>query len=187
MTTTMTDPAASRPMGEAGETTFGRRTIGSPTMPRMPKVGLAEELYIRVAEDAAVRHDDLTHESAKVGQYLTLAVQDPDKSWGEKLKYFRHALKRHCRPPEHADDLTKQWYAKLAGHARKHCGMEALRLACEVDERYEARLEMGHTADDIAEDAETFFDSICPNCGECPPVYRTEEWLQIKEIRDRWV
>jgi len=169
------------------ETTFNRRVVGEPTLPRMPKVGLPESLYLKVAHQASEQHDDLTYEAAKVGQYLSLAVRDPDRPWGEKLKLFRHALKRHCVPPDHADELTRGWYKRLAEHSRKHAGLEALRLSREVDERYRMRLDIGQTADEIAEDAEVFFDAVCPYCETCPPIYRVEEWEQIKEIRDRWV
>ncbi|MEM1012550.1 MAG: hypothetical protein AAGI46_10070 [Planctomycetota bacterium] len=186
-------PQAQKPTGsldlshDANETAFAKRVIADPTLPRMPKIGLDEKLYLRVAQEASQKCDDLTHEAAKVGQYVTLGVRDPDKPWAEKLKCFRHALKRHCQPPEHADEPTKRWYKQLANHVRKYTGREALRLSMEVNERFEARLAMGQTADDVAEDAETFFDSVCPNCGTCPPVYREEEWAQIREIRDKWI
>ncbi len=179
-----TSPVASQ---DAGETSFAQRVIADPSLPRMPKIGLDEKLYLRVAHEAAKKHDDLTLQAAKVGQYVTLGVRDPDMPWPEKLKCFRHALKRHCQAPDHADATTKQWYKALARHVRKYTGLEALRLSMEVDGLFEVRLEMGQTADDVAEDAEAFFDGVCPNCGTCPPVYREEEWVKIREIRDRWI
>lgn len=187
-------PTSDRPataIDERGETLQGRRYIAeaasTPSLPRMPKIGLPEEAYVRVANEAEQKGDDLTHEAAKAGQYVSLALRDLDAPWPRKLKFFRHALKRHCQPPEHADDLTKAWFAKLATHVKKHAGTEALRLAAEADERYEARLSMGQTTDDIADDAEEFFNMICPHCDTCPPLYNESDWIQLKVFRDRWI
>ncbi len=160
---------------------------GMSKLPGMPKVGLPEEMYLKVAKQASRHCNDLVHEAAKVGQYLTLATRNPDEPWPQKLKAFRHALKKHCIPPEHADELTKDWYKRLARHVRKHAGLEAVRLAEEVNERYEMRKSIGQTDDAISDDAEEFFDGVCPNCETCPPLYRDEQWEQIKEIRDRWI
>ena len=158
-----------------------------PRLPRMPKIGLPEKVYLQAAKEAEARGDDLTVEAAKVGQYVSLALRDLDAPWSTKLKYFRHALKRHARPPEHADDVTKEWFAKLAHHARAYAGAEALRLAAEQDECFDARRSMGQTDDTIADDAESFFDAVCPHCEKCPPIYNPEDWEQLKEMRDRWI
>jgi hypothetical protein len=157
-----------------------------PVVPRMPRVGLPEKLYLKAAKEATDRGDDLTHEAAKVGQYLTLALADPDADWPHVVKMFRHALKRHCRPPEHADEVTRAWFKKLADHVRKHAGREALRRAAEQDECYETRLNLGQTEDEIAEDAEEFFNDICPHCETCPGLYLEDDWRQLKIFRDRW-
>ena len=160
---------------------------GLSKLPGMPKVGLPEQAYLRVAHGASKTCDDLVHEAAKVGQYLTLATRDPDQPWPEKLKAFRHALKHHTRPPEHADDVTKHWFHRLGNHVRKYAGAEALRLCREEDERYEMRRSIGQTDDEIADDAEAFFDGICPNSGRCPPIYLEADWHAMKEIRDKWI
>ena len=156
-------------------------------LPPMPKIGLPEEMYLHVAHRAERNGDDLVFEAAKVGQYVSLAHRDADAPWAVKLKYFRHALKRHTQPPDHADEVTKQWFKKLAAFVKSHIGAEALRLVSEQDDRFEARLSMGQTAEDIADDAEKFFEQICPMCDECPPVYNEEDWRQLKMFRDRWV
>lgn len=158
-----------------------------PHVPKMPKIGLPEKVYLNAAREAEARGDDLTFEAAKVGQYVSLALRDLDARWEKKLKYFRHALKRHCQPPEHADAVTKAWFEKLAAHVKSYAGNEALRLAAEQDECFETRRELGQTADEIAEDAEPFFDMVCPHCDTCPPVYNESEWEQLKEYRDRWI
>ncbi len=160
---------------------------GKPRVPKMPRIGLPEKVYLQAAKEAEARGDDLTVEAAKVGQYVSLALRDLDAPWSTKLKYFRHALKRHARPPEHADDVTKQWFGKLAHHARAYAGAEALRLAAEQDDCFEARQSMGQSEDNIADDAESFFDAVCPHCDTCPPIYNPEDWEQLKSLRDRWV
>ena len=211
-TTTATSSATSKPAVDAdalrptserpatpidvrGETIQGRRYLNAdvkapaatPGVPRMPKIGLPEALYLKVHDEAVARGDDLTREAAKAGQYTSLALRDLDAPWAKKLKYFRHALKRHTQPPEHADDVTKAWFKKLATHVKKHAGAEALRLAAEANERYMARKSMGQTGDDIADDAEELFNEICPHCDSCPPLYNEEDWAQLKAYRDRWI
>lgn len=160
---------------------------GRGPLPPMPKIGLPEETYLHVAHKAERNGDDLVFEAAKVGQYVSLALRDPDAPWTTKLKFFRHALKRHTQPPEHADEMTKQWFGRLGRLVKAHAGAEALRLAVEMDEVYEARVSMGQTPEQIADDAEKFFDQICPMCDHCPPIYNEEEWQKLTSIRDRWI
>ena len=156
-------------------------------LPPMPKIGLPEETYLHVATKAQRNGEDLIFEAAKVGQYVSLALRDADGPWSNKVKLFRHALKRHCQPPEHADEMTKGWFKKLAQHVKGHFGAEALRLAGEQDETFEARVSMGQSREDIADDAEKFFDAVCPHCDTCPPMYNDDEWRQLRIYRDRWI
>jgi hypothetical protein len=194
------EPASETVYGSAVQTTaakpatqatrYLRRTqgpAGTKGLPKMPKIGLPEKVYLRAHDEAKARGDDLTVEAAKVGQYVSLALRDPDASWSKKLKYFRHALKRHAQPPEHADAITKEWFAQLARHVKAYVGAEAVRLATEENERYRTRVDMGQGIDGIAEDAEEFFDNVCPHCDTCPPVYNPEDWERLKVIRDRWI
>lgn len=156
-------------------------------VPPMPKIGLAEETYLHVAHRAERAGNPLVFEAAKVGQYVSLALRDPDAPWGTKLRYFRHALKRHCTPPENADPATKAWFERLANLVRSHAGTEALRLAAEVDEMYQARKSLGQDVERIADDAEKFFDQIAPMIESCPPVYTEDDWAKLTAIRDRWI
>lgn len=156
-------------------------------LPPMPKIGLPEETYLHVAHKAERNGDNLVFEAAKVGQYVSLALRDPDAPWQIKLRYFRHALKRHCQAPESADETTKQWFERLAHLVRAQAGAEALRLAAEVDEMYEARRSLGQDVEHIADDAEKFFEQICPITENCPPVYNEEDWAKLKAVRDRWI
>ena len=108
----------------------------------MPQIGLPEAHYakqVHLADRIGDRHG---HEANKVGQYVTLAM-DPHLSWEEKLKYFRHGLKRHCVPPPLPDDDVWMFYRSLADLVRQYAGLEALRLASVEDDLYAARLNMG--------------------------------------------
>lgn len=156
-------------------------------LPPMPKIGLPEETYLHVAHKAERNGDTLVFEAAKVGQYVSLALRDPDAPWQTKLRYFRHTLKRHCVAPESADEATKQWFEKVAHFVRAQAGAEALRLAAEVDEMYQARRSLGQDVENIADDAEKFFEQICPITETCPPVYNPQDWEKLKAIRDRWI
>ena len=88
--TGVSDPA---PKARAAAPPAGRQ------VPPMPRIGLPEETYLHVAHRAERAGANLVFEAAKVGQYVSLALRDPDAPWGTKLRYFRHALKRHCTPP----------------------------------------------------------------------------------------
>src|SRR5688572_2179665 len=81
------------------------------TFPALPPIGKHESFYAKLAHEADRMGDIHLHEAAKVGQYLTLGL-DPMLSWEEKLKYFRHALKRHCSPPPFPDDEVWMYYRK---------------------------------------------------------------------------
>src|ERR1051325_388484 len=69
----------------------------------MPNIGRPESYYAKIAQEAEIAGDQYAHEAAKVGQYVTLAL-DESLVWEEKVKYFKHALRRHCRPPEMSTD-----------------------------------------------------------------------------------
>ena len=79
----------------------------------MPDIGHPESFYAKRCHDADRGGDHNSHEACKVGQYVTLAM-DPQLSWEKKLKYFQHALKRHCAPPPYPDDDVWMFYQQLA-------------------------------------------------------------------------
>jgi len=89
--------------------------MASPTrqLPSMPEIGRPESYYASQVRSADGRSDVHSREAAKVGQYITLAM-DPSLSWEDKLKYFRHAIKRHCSPPPYPDDEVWMFYQQLA-------------------------------------------------------------------------
>src|SRR5438093_6057619 len=68
-------------------------------LPPLPQIGHPESYYARLAKQSEREGDIHAHEAAKVGQYITLAL-DPSIDWDAKRRYFRHAIKRHCAPPQ---------------------------------------------------------------------------------------
>lgn len=155
-------------------------------LPAMPEIGHPEAYYAKVVRHADTRADIHLHEAAKVGQYITLAM-DQRLTWEEKLKYFRHALKRHCVPPPYPDDAVWMFYKNLADLVRQHAGREALRLCSTQDDLYATRVGMGQDQEMIADEAEDFFKNICPDCEHKPEWFNEEDWAQIKMLRDQWL
>src|SRR4029453_11218144 len=173
----ITSPAAQREsVGEALAMQGQTRQL-----PPLPQIGHPEAYYAKQAHLAAPNSDRHSHEANKVGQYVTLAM-DPHLSWEEKLKYFLHALKRHCVPPPLPDDDVWMSSRGPADLVRQCCGQEALRLASTEDDLYAARINMGQTRDKIEEEAEQFFARLVP--GECPEWFNEEDYGQLKLIRD---
>jgi len=156
------------------------------TLPPMPEIGHPESYYSRMAREADHRGDLHAHAAAKVGQYITLAL-DPGLSWEEQLKYFRHALKRHCTPPPFPDDEVWLFYRQLANLVRQYAGEAALRRISAEDDLYAARLNLGQDRERIEEDADEFFTSIMGRGAECPEWFNEEDWAQMKLVRDQWV
>ncbi|HVT90693.1 MAG TPA: hypothetical protein VHD56_17695 [Tepidisphaeraceae bacterium] len=155
-------------------------------LPPMPEIGRPESYYAKVVHLAEQQGQTHLRESAKVGQYVTLAL-DPSLSWDEKLKYFRHALKRHCNPPAYPDDNVWMFYRELAALVRQHCGQEALRLASAEDDMYAARVQMGQERTAIDDEAEQFFLNLMSTIDQRPEWFNEEDWSQLKLIRDQWI
>src|SRR4051794_19161230 len=99
----------------------------------MPKIGQPEVVYANLCKMADKAGEIHTHESYKVAQYVTLAL-NPYLEWPDKLKYFRHALQRHCVPPQYPSEEVWQFYHARADLVREHAGTEALRLLSNEDE-----------------------------------------------------
>jgi hypothetical protein len=152
----------------------------------LPQIGRPENYYAKLVHQADQSGDTHSHEAAKVGQYITLAL-DPSLAWEEKLKYFRHALKRHCVAPPYPDDDVWMFYQHLAELVRQYCGMEALRLASTEDDLYAARLSMGQNREQIEDDAEQFFLKLMGRGDQCPDWFNETDWSQLKLIRDQWI
>src|SRR5437764_2545509 len=125
-------------------------------LPPLPEIGHPESYYARLAKQAEHDGDIHAHEAAKVGQYITLAL-DPNLDWDTKRRYFRHALRRHCAPPQVSSELVDMYYQRLVDLVMHHAGAEALRLASSEDDKYACRLAGGEQRRRIMEDALEFF------------------------------
>jgi hypothetical protein len=156
-----------------------------PPLPQMPEIGHPETYYARQAHDANKKGDTHAHAAAKVGQYVTLAM-DPRLLWEDKLRYFKHALNRHCIPPRIPDDAVWTFYKDLQNLVRDYAGQEALRIASSEDDLYAAYTAMGKERSKIEERAETFFARLIPK-EQCPDWFHDEDWAQLKLIRDQWI
>jgi hypothetical protein len=152
----------------------------------LPTIGLDEREYTRLVKDADRASDTHAHESWKVGMYVTLAM-NPSLPWDEKLRYFKHALNRHCNPPPYPDEQTWLFYRELANIVKQHAGAEALRLASKEDDFYAARLSIGQTREKIESEAEEFFGQLIGDFSRCPDWLTDEDYGTIKMIRDQWI
>lgn len=155
-------------------------------LPPLPQIGKPESFYARQVQKADKVGDFHTHEANKVAQYITLAL-DPHLKWGDKLRYFTHALKRHCVPPPLPDDEVWVFYRELAEMVRTYAGQEALRIASVEDDLYAQRTAAGTPHETIEQDAETFFQQLVGRAEHCPDYFHEEDWRQLILIRDQWI
>jgi hypothetical protein len=155
-------------------------------LPEMPAVGRPESHYAKLIQ-LADKHGDLhLHEASKVGQYITLGM-DPRLPWPKRLKYFDHALRRHCNPPPLPDEDVWVFYHALGNFVRQHAGEQALRFALAQDEDYAQRMSAGHPRQPILIEARTFFYELMTLTNDKPSHFTEEDWIQLKLIRDQWV
>ncbi len=155
-------------------------------LPDMPPIGRPESFYARQVQISDKLGDLHLHEASKVGQYVTLAI-DPRLPWPKKLKYFDHALRRHCNPPPLPDDDVWLFYQQLRNLVRFHCGEQALRLASAQDDDFARRLTTGESRNKLVGEARQFFYDLMTLGNEKPSHFTEEDWIQLKLIRDQWV
>lgn len=154
--------------------------------PSMPQIGMSESQYAALAKQADADGNIYAHEAAKVGQYITLAL-DFHLDWPAKLRYFQHALRRHCVPPPVPDEPVWMFYRDLADLVRRYAGYEALRLASAEDDLYATRLALGADRQAVECDAELFFEQLLGTGDKRPDWMSEEDWAQLKLIRDQWI
>lgn len=155
-------------------------------LPASPEIGHSEGYYARKVREAEKSGDDHSREANKVGQYITLAI-NPHLEWDQKLRYFQHALHRHCQLPPLASEAVWLFYAKLAELVRQYAGQEALKIASIEDDRYAGMERMGVPRKKIEDDAEIFFSKLLGNRHDRPDYLNEEDWSQLKIIRDQWI
>jgi hypothetical protein len=154
-------------------------------IPPLPEIGHPEAWYAKRVHEADRDGDAHAHEAYKVGQYITLGL-DSHLEWEDKLKYFRHALKRHCTPPPLPDDSVWLFYRQLADLIRQYAGQEALKIASTEDDLYATRIGIGQTREQIENEAEVFFRRLIP-FDECPEWFNQTDYDQLKLIRNQWI
>ena len=172
--------------GGSGTASREGRMANMSHLPPLPQIGHPESYYARLAKQAEREGDIHAHEAAKVGQYITLAL-DPSIDWDAKRRYFRHALKRHCAPPQVSSELVEMYYQRLSDLVMHNAGAEALRLASSVDDQYALRLGGGESRRAIMEDAVEFFANLMGVDDTCPSHFKDEDWLQLRIIRNQWI
>lgn len=155
------------------------------TIPPLPELGHSESYYVRLAHRAERHADPLALHAAKVGQYITLAM-DVKLTWEEKLRYLKHTLNKHCTPPRIADDSVWAFYKDLQKMVRDASGQEALRIACNEDDLYAQLAQSGKDRCEIEDRADVFFRRmICTD--DCAEWFHEDDFAQLKMIRDQWV
>jgi hypothetical protein len=160
-------------------------SVMHPRLPPLPEIGHPEAWYAKRVHEADRDGDTHAHEAFKVGQYITLGL-DQRLEWEDKLKYFKHALKRHCSPPPLPDDAVWLFYRQLADLVRQYAGQEALKIACQEDDLYATRIGIGQTREQIENEAEVFFRRLI-TADECPNWFNETDYDQLKLIRNQWI
>ena len=155
-------------------------------LPPIPEIGHSEGFYARKAHEAERLGDDHARESNKVAQYITLAMNGR-LEWEQKLRYFEHALHRHCTAPPLSSENIWLFYAKLAEMVRQYAGHEALKIASIEDDRYASMERAGVPRSKIEDEAEIFFARLLGNRHERPDYLNEEDWTSLKIIRDQWI
>ena len=154
--------------------------------PPMPQLGQSEAYYKEMVRQAEHSHQVHAREAAKVGQYVTLGLQE-DTDPASKMKFFRHAIRKHCVPPPISDVAVEGFYERLADFVRLHAAQEAMRMANTEDERFAMREREGESRDKLVAEAQVFFERLLGPDSVRSDLFTDEDWQQLKIIRHQWV
>jgi len=154
--------------------------------PPMPQLGQGEAYYTNLVRQAEHAHQVHAREAAKVGQYVTLGLQE-DTDPASKMKFFRHAIRKHCVPPPISDVAVEGFYERLSDFVRLHAGREALRMASIEDERYAMRERDGESRGKLVAEARVFFEKLLGPDSLRSDLYTDEDWQQLKIVRHQWL
>ena len=152
----------------------------------LPVIGYPESYYAKHIQQADKAGDAHAHAAYKVGQYVTLALNQKI-DWDEKLRFVKHTLKHHCQCPPEGDAGIKDFYHRLCELVKRHAGQEALRLARAENDSYAMRLDTGTPREEIESEAEVFFSKLMGHTDHPPDWFTKEAWAQLQTIRDRWI
>ena len=145
-------------------------------IPDLSEIGHPEHYYAKGYCSPYKRRNLRERTFKDSAKYIALAL-NPNLSWDNKLKYFKHAIKRRCVPPPYPDDAVFNFYRKLADSACRFTGQEALKLTSQEDDLYAAHLSMGRGHEGIEDDAEDFSTKLMPEGDRCPEWFNESDWL----------
>jgi hypothetical protein len=154
--------------------------------PPMPTLGQSEAFYKELVRQAEHAHQVHAREAAKVGQYVTLGLQE-DTDPASKMKFFRHAMRKHCVPPPISDVAVEGFYERLGEFVKLHAGREALRVASNEDERFAMRERDGEGREKLVVEARVFFEKLLGPDSVRSDLFGDEDWRQLKIIRHQWL
>jgi hypothetical protein len=153
-------------------------------LPPMPAIGEREDYYVDLVRRAERNGDAMAKNAAKVGQYVTVAL-NPDLPWSKKLRYFQHAIIRHCEPPPYPMEDVWVFYRQLAAIVREYAGQEALRIASELDDGLARRQRLGEPRTYLEDEAEREFAGLIPR--HKPDWLTQEDYDALRLLRDHWI
>lgn len=157
-------------------------------LPPLPEIGHPESFYSDKVKRADATGNHHAREAYKVGQYITLGL-NRRLDWEKKLRYFNHALRSHCTPPNLTNDKVWMFYAQLADLVRGYAGTEALRLASVEDDYYMGQIKAGVPRTQVMAQAEIFFRKVLGERGHDrkPDYLNQEDYDQLKILRNQWI
>jgi hypothetical protein len=103
------------------------------------------------------------------------------------MKFFRHAMRKHCVPPPISDVAVEGFYERLADFVKLHAGREALRVASMEDERFAMRERDGENHGKLVAEARGFFEKLLGPDSLRSDLFTDEDWQQLKIIRHQWL
>jgi hypothetical protein len=154
--------------------------------PPMPQLGQSEAYYKELVRQAEQNHQVHAREAAKVGQYVTLGIQE-DTDPASKMKFFRHAIRKHCVPPPISDVGVEGFYERLGDFVRLHAGRQALRVASIEDDRFAMRERDGESHEKLVAEAQVFFEKLLGPDGLRSDLFTDDDWRQLTMIRHQWI
>ena len=146
----------------------------------LPMIGHPDAFYVKQIEASNKSGDMHALESAKVGRYVTLAM-DAAMPWEEKLRHFLHALKRHCVAPSDASPDVETFYQRLTDLVRRYASQEAVRFVAHATESQRLR---GQTSDPAALPSQVaeLKKRICGDAQGRPEWMNPDAWDRINRL-----
>lgn len=158
----------------------------APVYHPLPVIGYPDAWYAEHADKAKEAGDRFALCTVKVGQYITLGKRK-NKTWEEKLKAFRHALKHYCVPPDNAEASVLEFHHRLTEMIQRVAGDEALKIAKAANDGWTMRRALGVEKSILSDEADALFLTLTGHCDAKPDWCSREAWAALHIIRDKWV